>query len=180
VGTLGLDSVWVAEAYGFDSPTLMGYLAARTETVEIGSAILNIYSRTPALLAQTAAGLDNVSGGRAILGLGASGPQVIEGWHGMPYSKPLTRTREAIEIIRSAMPRKKRECQGTPLPPPLTRPQPWQAEQGDGRSVDGHRRRHGCLLVEVLVAGVQQVVRLLGVGFAVEVAVQPEHVGVVL
>ena len=62
----GLDQVWVAEAYGFDSPTLMGYLAARTETVEIGSAILNIYSRTPTLLAQTAAGLDNVSGGRAM------------------------------------------------------------------------------------------------------------------
>jgi len=78
----GLDTVWVAEVYGFDSPTLMGYLAAKTETVEIGSAILNVYSRTPALIAQTAAGLDNVSGGRAILGLGASGPQVIEGWHG--------------------------------------------------------------------------------------------------
>ena len=85
----GIDTVWVAEAYGFDSPTLMGYLAAVTETVEIGAAILNVYSRTPALLAQTAAGLDNVSGGRAIIGLGASGPQVIEGWHGMPYSKPL-------------------------------------------------------------------------------------------
>ena len=70
----GLDSVWVAEAYGFDSPTLMGYLAAKTETIEIGSAILNIYSRTPGALLQTAAGLDNVSGGRAILGLGASGP----------------------------------------------------------------------------------------------------------
>ena len=90
----GLDTVWVAEAYGFDSPTLMGYLAAKTETIEIGSAILNVYSRTPGALAQTAAGLDNVSGGRAILGLGASGPQVIEGWHGMPYDKPLTRTRE--------------------------------------------------------------------------------------
>src|SRR5215203_6735138 len=74
----GLDSVWVAEAYGFDSPTLMGYLAAKTETIEIGSAILNVYSRTPSALLQTAAGLDNVSGGRAILGLGASGPQVIE------------------------------------------------------------------------------------------------------
>ena len=99
----GLDTVWVAEAYGFDSPTLMGYLAARTETVEIGAAILNVYSRTPALLAQTAAGLDNVSQGRAVLGLGASGPQVIEGWHGMAYDKPLTRTREAIDIIRAAM-----------------------------------------------------------------------------
>jgi F420-dependent oxidoreductase-like protein len=99
----GLDTVWVAEAYGFDSPTLMGYLAAKTETVEIGSAILNIYSRTPGALLQTAAGLDNVSGGRAILGLGASGPQVIEGFHGVPYSKPLGRTREIIEIIRAGL-----------------------------------------------------------------------------
>ena len=81
----GLDSVWVAEAYGFDSPTLMGYLAAKTETVQIGSGILNIYSRTPGALLQTAAGLDNVSGGRAILGIGVSGPQVIEGFHGVPY-----------------------------------------------------------------------------------------------
>lgn len=99
----GLDTVWVAEAYGFDSPTLMGYLAAKTETVEIGSAILNLYSRTPGALLQTAAGLDNVSGGRALLGLGASGPQVIEGFHGVPYSKPLGRTREIIEIIRAGM-----------------------------------------------------------------------------
>ena len=99
----GLDTVWIAEAYGFDSPTLMGYLAAKTETIEIGSAILNIYSRTPALIAQTAAGLDNVSGGRAILGLGASGPQVIEGWHGVPYEKPLGRTREVVDIVRRAM-----------------------------------------------------------------------------
>jgi F420-dependent oxidoreductase-like protein len=99
----GLDTVWVAEAYGFDSPTLMGYLAARTETVEIGAAILNVYSRTPGALLQTAAGLDNVSGGRAILGLGSSGPQVIEGFHGVPYSKPLARTAEVIDIIRSGM-----------------------------------------------------------------------------
>ncbi len=99
----GLDTVWVAEAYGFDSPTLMGYLAARTETVEIGAGILNVYSRTPALLAQTAAGLDNVSGGRALLGLGASGPQVVEGWHGVPYDRPLQRTREAVDIIRRAL-----------------------------------------------------------------------------
>jgi F420-dependent oxidoreductase-like protein len=115
----GLDTVWVAEAYGFDSPTLMGYLAAKTETIEIGSAILNVYSRTPALLAQTAAGLDNVSGGRAILGLGASGPQVVEGWHGMPYSRPLGRTREAIEIIRAAMRREKLEFQGRSFTLPL-------------------------------------------------------------
>ncbi|WP_235738511.1 LLM class F420-dependent oxidoreductase [Nocardioides alcanivorans] len=99
----GLDTVWVAEAYGFDSPTLMGYLAAKTETVEIGSAILNIYSRTPGALLQTATGLDNVSGGRALLGLGASGPQVIEGFHGVPYSKPLARTAEIIDILRKGM-----------------------------------------------------------------------------
>lgn len=96
----GLDIAWVPEAYGFDSPTLMGYLAAKTERVEIGSAILNLYSRTPALLAQTAAGLDSISAGRAILGLGASGPQVIEGWHAVPYDRPLGRTREVIDICR--------------------------------------------------------------------------------
>jgi F420-dependent oxidoreductase-like protein len=99
----GLDGVWVAEAYGFDSPTLMGYLAARTERVEIGSAILNIYSRTPSALLQTAAGLDNVSGGRAVIGLGASGPQVIEGFHGVPYDKPLTRTKEIVDLIRRGL-----------------------------------------------------------------------------
>jgi F420-dependent oxidoreductase-like protein len=117
----GLDTVWVAEVYGFDSPTLMGYLAAKTETLEIGSAILNIYSRTPGTLASTAAGLDNVSGGRAILGLGASGPQVIEGWHGMPYDKPLTRTREVVQIIRAMLRRETIEHHGKvfdlPLPP---------------------------------------------------------------
>lgn len=101
----GLDTVWVAEAYGFDSPTLMGYLAAKTETIEIGSAILNIYSRTPGALLQTAAGLDNVSSGRAVLGLGASGPQVIEGFHGVPYSKPLGRTAEVIDIVRRGLKR---------------------------------------------------------------------------
>ena len=99
----GLDTVWVAEAYGFDSPTLMGYLAAKTERVEIGAAILNIYSRTPGALLQTAAGLDNVSNGRAIIGLGASGPQVIEGFHGVPYDKPVSRTREIIDILRRGL-----------------------------------------------------------------------------
>ena len=99
----GLDLIWVAEPYGFDSPTLMGYLAAKTETVQIGAGILNVYSRTPGALLQTAAGLDNVSGGRAVIGLGASGPQVIEGFHGMPYERPLGRTREVIEIIRMGL-----------------------------------------------------------------------------
>ncbi len=122
----GLDTVWVAEVYGFDSPTLMGYLAAKTETLEIGSAILNIYSRTPGTLASTAAGLDNVSGGRAILGLGASGPQVIEGWHGMPYDKPLTRTREVVQIVRAALRRETIEFHGKVFDLPLP------AEQGLG------------------------------------------------
>ena len=99
----GLDTIWVAEPYGFDAPTLMGYLAAKTETVEIGAGILNIYSRTPGALLQTAAGLDNVSGGRAVIGLGASGPQVIEGFHGVPYDKPVARTREIVDIIRRGL-----------------------------------------------------------------------------
>jgi F420-dependent oxidoreductase-like protein len=108
----GLDSVWVAEAYGFDSPTLMGYLAAKTERIQIGSAILNIYSRTPGALLQTAAGLDNVSGGRAILGLGVSGPQVIEGFHGVPYRKPLARTAEVVDIIRRGLKREPLSADG--------------------------------------------------------------------
>jgi F420-dependent oxidoreductase-like protein len=97
---VGLDVVWVAEAYGYDAPSLMGYLAARTERVEIGAAILPIYTRTPTLIAMTAAGIDALSGGRCVLGLGASGPQVIEGFHGVPYDKPLTRTREIIDVCR--------------------------------------------------------------------------------
>lgn len=96
----GVDVVFVAEAYGFDAATQMGYIAALTEKVQIASGILPIYSRTPALLAQTAAGVDALSGGRAILGLGASGPQVIEGWHGVPYTEPLQRTREIVDICR--------------------------------------------------------------------------------
>ncbi|MCW2774387.1 MAG: luciferase family protein [Nocardioides sp.] len=115
----GLDTVWVAEAYGFDSPTLMGYLAAKTEALEIGAGILNVFSRTPGALLQTAAGLDNVSGGRAVIGLGASGPQVIEGFHGLPYDKPLGRTREIIEILRAGLRREKLEHDGIfklPLP----------------------------------------------------------------
>ncbi len=118
----GLDGVWVAEAYGFDGPTLMGYLAAKTERVEIGSGILNIYSRTPAALLQTVAGLDNVSEGRAILGLGASGPQVIEGFHGVPYDKPLARTREIVDLVRRGLRRERLTNEGL-YPLPLTREQ---------------------------------------------------------
>jgi F420-dependent oxidoreductase-like protein len=108
----GLDMVWVAEAYGYDSPTLMGYLAAKTERLQIAAGILNIFSRTPGAILQTAAGLDNVSAGRAVLGLGASGPQVIEGFHGLPYDKPLARTREVIRIVRSGLKREPLESHG--------------------------------------------------------------------
>src|SRR3954454_1570304 len=96
----GLDMAMVAEVYTFDAVSQLGYLAAVTEQVELISGILPIYSRTPALTAMTAAGLDFVSGGRFTLGLGASGPQVIEGWHGVPYDAPLQRTREIVEICR--------------------------------------------------------------------------------
>ncbi|WP_369360082.1 LLM class F420-dependent oxidoreductase [Streptomyces sp. cg2] len=116
----GVDVIWVAEAYGFDAPTIMGFLAARTERARIGSAILNVYSRTPALIAQTAAGLDALSGGRALLGLGASGPQVVEGWHGTPYDRPLARTRETIELCRRIWRREVIDHHGItdmPLPP---------------------------------------------------------------
>ncbi len=117
----GVDRIWIPEAYGFDAVSLLGYLAASTSTVELGSGILNTYSRTPALLAQTAAGLDALSDGRFVLGLGASGPQVIEGFHGMPYAKPLTRTREIIDICRAAWRRERLIHDGDvftlPLPP---------------------------------------------------------------
>ena len=122
----GLDTVWVAEAYGFDSPTLMGYLAAKTATVQIGAGILNVFSRTPSALLQTAAGLDNVSGGRAMIGLGASGPQVIEGFHGVPYDRPLGRTREVISIIRQGLRRETLVHQGKVFTLPLP------ADQGLG------------------------------------------------
>jgi len=96
----GLDQVWVAEAYSFDAISQVGYLAAKTSRVEIGTGIVNVYSRSAALMAMTAAGCDYVSDGRFILGLGASGPQVIEGFHGIPYEKPMQRIKEYIEVCR--------------------------------------------------------------------------------
>ena len=122
----GLDVATVAEVYTFDSVSQLGYLAAVTERVELLSAIFPIYSRTPALLAMTAAGLDFVSDGRFTLGLGASGPQVIEGWHGVPYDAPLQRTREIVDICRTVWRREKLEHTG----PKYTIPLP--ADQGTG------------------------------------------------
>jgi F420-dependent oxidoreductase-like protein len=117
----GLDTVWVAEAYSFDSISQIGYLAARTQTVEIGTSILNVYSRTPALMAMTAAGCDYVSGGRFHLGIGASGPQVIEGFHGVPYEKPMQRTIEYIEVCRNVWKREAPlEYHGQTVDVPLT------------------------------------------------------------
>src|ERR1700759_3665122 len=96
----GLDIVFVPEAYSFDAVSQLGFLAAKTERVQIASGIFQLYSRTPALTAMTAAGLDYVSNGRFMLGLGASGPQVIEGFHGVPYDAPPGGPRELVEICR--------------------------------------------------------------------------------
>jgi F420-dependent oxidoreductase-like protein len=108
----GLDIIFVPEAYSFDAVSQLGFIAARTTRLEIASGILPIYSRTPALTAMTAAGLDFVSGGRFTLGLGTSGPQVIEGWHGVPYDAPVGRTRELIEICRMVWRRDRLDYQG--------------------------------------------------------------------
>jgi F420-dependent oxidoreductase-like protein len=108
----GIDILWVGEAYGFDAVSLLGFLAARTTTVALGSSILPVFSRSPALTAMTAAGLDSVSSGRFILGLGASGPQVVRGWHGVPYDRPLVRTRETIDVCRKVWAREKLQYQG--------------------------------------------------------------------
>src|SRR5579859_534337 len=123
---VGLDVLWVPEVYGNDAATRLGYLAARTRRVELASGIFPIYSRTPALLAQTAAGLDEISNGRAILGLGASGPQVIEGWHGVPYDRPVQRTREIVEICRMIWRRQEISYDGRVIKLPLP------VEQGTG------------------------------------------------
>jgi F420-dependent oxidoreductase-like protein len=115
----GLDIVFVPEAYSFDAVSQLGFIAAKTRRLEIASGILQVYTRTPTLTAMTAAGLDYVSGGRFTLGLGASGPQVIEGWHGVPYDAPLGRTREIIEICRKVWRRERLEHSGKHYTIPL-------------------------------------------------------------
>jgi F420-dependent oxidoreductase-like protein len=109
---LGYASAWAAEAWGTDAVTVLSWLAATTSTIEIGSAIMQMPARTPANAAMTAATLDLMSGGRFLLGLGTSGPQVVEGWHGQPWGKPLTRTREYIEIVRRTLRREALEFEG--------------------------------------------------------------------
>ncbi|HJC28105.1 MAG TPA: LLM class F420-dependent oxidoreductase [Candidatus Dietzia intestinipullorum] len=115
----GLDIAFVPEAYSFDAVSQLGYLAARTSTMELASGILQLYTRTPTLTAMTAAGLDYVSEGRFTLGLGASGPQVIEGFHGVKYDAPLARTREIIDICRSVWRREKLQYEGRKYRIPL-------------------------------------------------------------
>ena len=119
----GLGIVFVPEAYSYDAVSQLGYIAAKTDRLDIASGIFQLYSRTPALTAMTAAGLDYVSNGRFTLGIGASGPQVIEGWHGVPYDAPVGRTRELIEICRMVWRRERLSYDGRyyklPLPPAL-------------------------------------------------------------
>ncbi len=122
----GLDIVFVPEAYSYDAVSALGYLAASTDRVELASGILQLYTRTPTLTAMTAAGLDYVSDGRYLLGLGASGPQVIEGFHGVRYDAPIARTREVIEICRAVWRREKLQYHGDHYEIPLP------AEQGTG------------------------------------------------
>jgi F420-dependent oxidoreductase-like protein len=104
---LGYDSVWTAEAYGSDAVTPATWIAARTERIAVGTAIMQIAGRTPAMTAMTAMTLDQLSGGRFRLGLGVSGPQVVEGWHGAPFGKPLSKTREYVAIVRAILRREK-------------------------------------------------------------------------
>ncbi|WP_336921194.1 LLM class F420-dependent oxidoreductase [Aquipuribacter sp. SD81] len=102
---LGCSVVWVAEAYGSDAPTVMAWVAAQTEHIDVGSAVMQVPARTPAMTAMTAATLDTLSGGRFRLGLGVSGPQVSEGWHGVRFDDPLGRTREYVDVVRLALSR---------------------------------------------------------------------------
>jgi F420-dependent oxidoreductase-like protein len=116
----GASIVYIAEAYSFDAVSQLGYIAAKLPNIELASDILPIYTRTPALLAMTAAGLDHVSGGRFTLGIGSSGPQVIEGFHGVPYDAPIGRTRDVIQICRSVWRRDRLEYSNSRYSIPLT------------------------------------------------------------
>jgi F420-dependent oxidoreductase-like protein len=119
---LGYDSGWAAEAWGTDAATVLSWLAATTTTLKVGSAIFQIPARTPATTAMTAATLDLMSGGRFLLGLGLSGPQVVEGWHGQPWGKPLTKTREYVEMVRAVLRRNVLQHDGEHYQVPYTGP----------------------------------------------------------
>ena len=116
---LGYDSVWTAEAYGSDAVTILAWIAAQTERIKLGSAILQMPGRSPAMTAMTAATLDHLSGGRVLLGIGTSGPQVAEGWHGQRFGRQLQRTREYVDVVRMALRRERVEYRGETLELPL-------------------------------------------------------------
>jgi len=109
---LGFDSVWMPEAYGTDAISILAALAVKTQRIRLGTGIINVFSRTPALIAQTAATLDLISNGRFVLGLGTSGHQVISGWHGVPFEKPVQRMRETVEIVRAILRRESLRFEG--------------------------------------------------------------------
>ena len=117
--SLGFDSVWAAEAYGSDTATVLAWLAGQTERIKVGSAIFQMPARSPAMTAMTAATIDNISNGRMLLGIGSSGPQVAEGWHGQRFAKQLQRTREYVAIVRKALARERLEFQGETYTLPL-------------------------------------------------------------
>ncbi len=116
---LGYDSVWTAEAYGSDAATILGFLAAQTSTIKLGSAIFQMPGRSAAMTAMTAATLDQLSGGRMLLGIGSSGPQVAEGWHGQRFGQQIQRTREYVAVVRQALRRERLEFHGETLDLPL-------------------------------------------------------------
>ncbi|MGZ4246645.1 MAG: LLM class F420-dependent oxidoreductase, partial [Solirubrobacteraceae bacterium] len=116
---LGYDSVWAAEAYGSDAATVLAWLAAGTSKIKLGSAIFQMPGRSPAMTAMTAATIDELSGGRMVLGIGSSGPQVAEGWHGQRFGRQLQRTREYVAVVRKALARERLEFKGETLELPL-------------------------------------------------------------
>lgn len=155
----GCNEVWVPETWGFDAPSLMGAIAATTSRIDIG-AVLPVYSRSPALIAQTAAGVDALSGGRAVLGLGTSGPQVIEGWHGVPFDRPLGELREAVTACRAAWRREVLEVDG---PRPIPLPQGHGTGMGKPlRMITRPEREHIPIVLAAMAPG--------GVRLAAEIA----------
>jgi F420-dependent oxidoreductase-like protein len=116
---VGYDSVWTAEAYGSDAATVLAYVAAGTERIKLGSAIFQMPARSPAMTAMTAASIDQLSGGRMLLGIGPSGPQVAEGWHGQRFARQLQRTREYVTVVRMALARERVEFHGETIELPL-------------------------------------------------------------
>ena len=148
---LGYDSAWVAEAYGSDAATVLAWLAAQTGAIHLGSAVFQIPARSPAMAAMTAATLDQLSGGRFRLGLGLSGPQVAEGWHGQRFGRPLARTRDYLSVVRMALERRRVAYQGETLKLPLPdgpgalegpgAPGPSRARSDRGSRCAGRRSR---------------------------------------